>query len=68
MCVGRLRLGCRELHAGELHTWALQAGQVEVEAFLTTDQTSKSCGGGDSSLPHYGRAVQRGWWSSCVCG
>ena len=58
MCVGGLRPGCRELHAGELHTRPQRAGQVEAEVFLATDQASDPRSGGGSGLPHYGRVAQ----------
>jgi hypothetical protein len=35
MCVGKLRLGCCELH-----TQPQRAGQVEAEVFLAADQVS----------------------------
>jgi hypothetical protein len=68
MCVGGIRLGCRELHVGELHTRPQRAGQVEAEVFPAADQASGPRGGGGSGLPHHGRAAQLGRWSSCVCG
>jgi hypothetical protein len=37
MCVGGLCLGCRELHAGKLHTRPQRAGQAEGELFLAAD-------------------------------
>jgi hypothetical protein len=57
MCVTRLHPGCRGLHASELHTWLQWDGQAEAEVFLATNQASPPpCGGGDSGLPHHGRA------------
>jgi hypothetical protein len=68
MCMGGLSLGCHELHVGELHTRPQRAGQVEAKVFLAADQASGPRGGGDSGLPHHGRAAQRGRWSSCIYG
>jgi hypothetical protein len=68
MCMGGLRPGCRELHVGELHTRPQQAGQAEAEVFLAAEQASGPRGGGGSSLPHHGRAVQRARGSLCIHG
>jgi hypothetical protein len=68
MCVGGLRLGCRELHAGKIHTRSQRAGQVEAEVFLAADQASGPRGGSGSSLHHHRRAAQRSRWSSCLHG
>jgi hypothetical protein len=67
MCVGGLRLGCCELHAGELHTRPQWAEQAAAEVFLTADQASRPRGGGGSSLPHHGPAeLVRTWLAASL--
>jgi hypothetical protein len=70
MCMGGLHPGCRELHAGELHTRPQRAGQAEVEVFLVVNQASNPVveAAAVSLTSHHKRAAQRDRWSSCVHG